>query len=229
MADQTQQQKIRAMLDNLIAQEMPLYAKRKVSTHVITRDAVKDLLGAQRMSGVMITSVIRLFRASEVACDYSVQQKVFKITLNLDKVALTAPQSKELVAIILKERRMNSITLVELFQAEPDYSTPQALAEWLAERCINDFVGTQFNEFLNLTCYTQDEIDAEFSDGRQAICRLDLLTSLSGEPGAVLSQWPAHLDPAPDLMSAQVADKYSRFLRVRQGQIVAVIKPTELK
>lgn len=121
----------------------------------------------------------------------------------------------------------NDITLTELFQAEPDWSCPQALAEWLSARCATDSQRIDLDDFINLTCHTQDEIDAGVRDDRTAYCRMELVRSNSGEVGVLFAQWPS--DENPDIMDRSVADKYSRFLRVRDQQIVAIIKPTELK
>lgn len=121
----------------------------------------------------------------------------------------------------------NDITLVEMFQAEPDWSSPQALSEWLSARCATESLRIDLDVFINLTCHTQQEIDADVRDDRTAYCRMELVRSNSGEVGVLFAQWPS--DETPDIMDRKVADKYSRFLRVRDQQIVAIIKPTELK
>lgn len=122
---------------------------------------------------------------------------------------------------------MNDITMVELFQGEPDTSSPQALAEWLSARCDSSLLQVVLDNFINLTCHTQDEIDADVRDDRQSCCVLEMVRSNSGEVGVLFAQYPA--DENPDLMDRKLADKYSRFLRVRNQKIVAIIKPTELK
>ena len=158
--------KLRQLVDQIIDQELPNYPVRTVSTHRVTYQELKENFGMSRLSGSVKIAFMRFMISCGLVVKQEVSQKVFLLTLDLDKVALTIDQAKRLVALQqsikpLSENRDHVLKAFERFclKTYPNEFTKDSFCWRIDGRYENDRVHEMFNIWLAAREDFQNRLD----------------------------------------------------------------------